>query len=89
MYLFCISCKNIVATIQVPTLVHQYQDQRTQATGYEDCSQCRQIPYKSGDQVPLQEDTTLQPTTVPGPPQMCTSLQRYVAAYTNINRSAN
>ena len=45
-------------------------------------------PYKSRDQVPLQKETTLQQTTVPGPPQMCTSLQWYVAAYTNIDRSA-
>jgi hypothetical protein len=51
-------------------------------------SQCHQIPYKSRNQVPLQEKATLQPTTIPGPPQMRTSLLRYVAAYTKNDRSA-
>ena len=65
-----------------------FKTMRSVIDEYQHCSQCHQIPYKSRNQVPLQEEATLQPRTIPGPPQMRTSLLRHVAAYTNNNRSA-
>jgi len=54
-----------------------------------DCNQRQQVQNRPRNQILISQETTPQSTTIPPTSGKCTSIYRYVAAYTRIHRQTN